>query len=210
MEHMNRAEYSGTPVRATGPRWGSSSKELNDINEDGYLPAAGCDTVCVPTTWNTHVRLYSSRRARRHTLVLCETNSHGDMVVLNPNTQAFVWCFVGGLPIQISYSAGVSATPPAFTSPLFSFNVVALTDHGRASGKSSLRPLSKVVHGCGSTVRHLEVGVDVDAAGDHHLPIGLYGFHPTRYDQVVADLPVKSRRSCQPCVCLNWCHYATQ
>ena len=35
--------------------------------------------------------------------------------------------------------------------------------------------------------------MDVNATGDHHLPIGLDGLHPTGDDQVVADLPVEGR-----------------
>lgn len=68
---------------------------------------------------------------------------------------------------------------------------MVLTDHGRAPGEGGLCALAEVIHGCGSAVRHLEVGVDVDAAGDHHLPVGLDGLHATGHDQVVADLPVE-------------------
>lgn len=68
--------------------------------------------------------------------------------------------------------------------------LTALTHHSRAPSESSLGSLGEVIHSRGSAVRHLEVGVDVDAARDHHLPIGLDGLHPARHDQVVADLPV--------------------
>lgn len=69
----------------------------------------------------------------------------------------------------------------------------ALTDHGRSPCKSGLRSLSEVIHGCGSTVRHLEVGVDVNATRDHHLSLGLDGLHAAGHDQVVADLPVEGQ-----------------
>lgn len=66
-----------------------------------------------------------------------------------------------------------------------------LTDHGGSSGQSCLGSLSKVVHCCGPTIGHLQVGVDVDAPRDHHLSLGLDTLHTSRYDQVVSDLPVE-------------------
>lgn len=135
--------------------------------------------------------------------------------IVPPYTQSFVWSSFGELPKNrpkkgshpfLLSSVGVSALLPFPFSPLFSFGLcvklnltfrmicpIALTDHGRAPSKSGLCTLTEVIHGCGSTVRHLEVGVDVNATGDHHLPICLDGLHPTGHDQVVADLPVKCR-----------------
>lgn len=65
-----------------------------------------------------------------------------------------------------------------------------LTDHGGPTSQGSLGALAEVIYGCGTTVWHLEVGVDVDATRDHHLPIGLDGFHTSRDNEVVPDLPV--------------------
>lgn len=70
---------------------------------------------------------------------------------------------------------------------------MALTDHGRPPSKSSLCSLGEVIHSCCSTIWHLEVGVDVNATGDHHLPISLDGLHTTGHNQVVANLPVDGK-----------------
>lgn len=36
------------------------------------------------------------------------------------------------------------------------------------------------------------MSVDIDAAGDHHLPIGLDGLHPSRDNQIISNLPGKT------------------
>lgn len=67
-----------------------------------------------------------------------------------------------------------------------------LTDHGGSPGQGGLGALAEVIHGGGSAVRHLEVGVDVDAAGYQHLPVGINSLHTPGDDEVVPDLPVGS------------------
>lgn len=68
----------------------------------------------------------------------------------------------------------------------------ALTDHGGATGQGSLCPLEEVIHGGHPLVGHLEVSVDIDASGDHHLPVGLNGLHSSRDNQIVSNLPGKT------------------
>lgn len=103
-------------------------------------------------------------------------------------------------PLPIPFSTPLSGSQPG-SSPLLPALCTLpeaeldreeglLTDHRCSPSQSGLGPLREVVHGRGSTVRHLEVGVDVDATGDDHLPVGLDGFHPAGNDEVVSDLPV--------------------
>lgn len=67
--------------------------------------------------------------------------------------------------------------------------VGGLTDHGGAPRQGRLGPLEEVVHRGHPLVGHLEVGVDIYAPGEHHLPIGFDGLHSSRDNQIVSNLP---------------------
>lgn len=65
----------------------------------------------------------------------------------------------------------------------------ALTDHCSPTSQGCFRPLEEIIHCCHPLVWHLQVSVDVNSSRDHHLPIGFYGFDPSRDNEVVSNLP---------------------
>jgi len=65
----------------------------------------------------------------------------------------------------------------------------ALTDHGGSTSQGRLRSLEEIIHSCHPLVWHLQASVDIDSSRDHHLPIGFYGFDPSRDNQIVSNLP---------------------
>lgn len=143
----------------------------------GHLPAVGCDRT---TLTKTHIYSFTvHKRARLRASRFFYRIYFWIAAHRRPNTAFHPF---------LSHCASAFSPPSvALISP------AAITNHGGAPGESGLRALSEVVHGRGSTVGHLEVGVDVNATGDHHLAVGLDGLDPTRHDQVVTNLPVKGR-----------------
>lgn len=65
----------------------------------------------------------------------------------------------------------------------------ALTNHGGSTSQSCFCSLEEIIHSSHSLVGHLQASVDINSSRDHHLPIGFYGFDPSRNNQVVSDLP---------------------
>lgn len=63
-----------------------------------------------------------------------------------------------------------------------------VNDHSGAASQGSLRALEEVIHSGHSLVWHLEVGVDVNASRNHHLPIGFDGLYSSRDNQIVSNL----------------------
>lgn len=65
----------------------------------------------------------------------------------------------------------------------------ALTNHGGSTSQSCFCSLEEIIHSSHSLVWHLQAGVDINSSRYHHLPIGFYGFDPSRNNQVVPNLP---------------------